>query len=99
LTDICVSYILVTYKEFIKSSPLRGSMPLTRYERKERLPYGEQKKIAADLGLSSAFISRVLNDKTDGMDPEKVRQVRVEIARRLRPRTAVADAFPEAAVA
>lgn len=70
-------------------------MPLTRYERKERLPYGEQKNIAAELGLSKAFVSRVINDKTDGLDAEKVRQVRVAIARRLRPRTAVADAFPE----
>lgn len=74
-------------------------MALTRYERKERLPYGEQKKIAAELGLSPAFVSRVLNDKTDGMDAERVRSVRVEIAKRLRPRTAVADAFPEEAVA
>ena len=74
-------------------------MPLSRYERKERLPYGEQKKIAAELGLSSAFISRVINDKTDGMSAERVRRVRVEIAKRLRPRTAVAEAFPEEAVA
>lgn len=74
-------------------------MALTRYERKERLPYGEQKKIAAELGLSGAFISRVLNDKTDGMDAERVRRVRVEIAKRLRPRTAVADAFPESSAA
>jgi len=90
--------MLVMHKEFITSFP-KGSMPLTRYERKERLPYGQQKEIAAELGLSKAFVSRVLNDKTDGMSPEKVRRVRVEIAKRLRPRTAVADAFPEEAVA
>lgn len=72
-------------------------MPLSRYERKERLPYGAQAEIAKDLGegFSEAYISRVQNDKTDGMDPEKVRRVQVAIAVRLRPRTSVADAFPQ----
>lgn len=76
-------------------------MPITRYERKERLPYGAQKEIAIALGegFSEAYVSRVQNDITSGMDPEKVRRVQVAIALRLRPRTAVADAFPEAAVA
>lgn len=74
-------------------------MPLTRYERKERLPYGAQAEIAAELGegYSEAFVSRVQNDKTDGMDPDKVYRVQVEIAKRLRPRVPVADAFPAAA--
>lgn len=72
-------------------------MPLTRYERKERLPYGAQAEIATELGegFSEAFVSRVQNDKTDGMDVDKVRRVRVEIAKRLRPRVSVAEAFPE----
>jgi hypothetical protein len=71
-------------------------MPLSRYERKERLPYGAQAEIAKELGegFSEAFVSRVQNDKTDGMDPEKVRRVQVAIAKRLRPRVPVAEAFP-----
>lgn len=74
-------------------------MPLTRFERKERFPYGEQTQIAVELGVSIAFVSRVMNDKVEGLDPDRVQEVRVEIAKRLRPKTAVADAFPEAAVA
>ena len=70
-------------------------MALTRFERKERLPYGEQKEVAVEVGVSPAFVSRVNNDKTDGMDPEKVRLVQVAIAKRLRPRVPVAEAFPE----
>lgn len=68
-------------------------MPLTRFERKERFPYGEQKEIAADLRVSIAFVSRVMNDKVDGLDVDKVRLVRVEIAKRMRPRTPLAEAF------
>lgn len=75
-------------------------MPISRYERKERLPYGAQAEIAKALGegFSEAYVSRVQNDKTDGMDPEKVRRVQVAIALRLRPRTAVAEAFPSETV-
>jgi len=71
-------------------------MALSRYERKERLPYGAQAEIAKELGegFSEAFVSRVMNDKTDGMDAEKVRRCRVAIAKRLRPRASVAEAFP-----
>lgn len=69
-------------------------MPLSRYERKERLPYGAQKEIAAACDVSESFVSRVNNDSVDGLDPEKVREVRVAIAQRLRPRISVAEAFP-----
>ena len=74
-------------------------MALSRYERKERLRYGEQKLIAREMGVSSAFVSRVMNDIVDGMDAERVRKCRVEIAKRLRPRTSVADAFPSESAA
>jgi hypothetical protein len=72
-------------------------MPLTKFERKERLPYGEQQNIAREVGVSEAFVSRVQNDKTDGMDPEKVRQVQLAIAKRLQPRVPLAEAFPKLA--
>lgn len=81
------------------SSRAKGTMPLTRFERKERLPYGEQKAIAVEVGVSPAFVSRVMNDKVDGMDSERVRRCRVAIARRMRPRVPVAEAFPEEQVA
>lgn len=76
-------------------------MPLTRFERKERLPYGAQAEIAKELGegFGEAFVSRVMNDKVDGLDAEKVRRCRIAIARRLRPRAPLAEAFPEEAVA
>lgn len=76
-------------------------MPLTRFERKERLPYGAQAEIAKELGegFGPAFVSRVMNDKVDGLDPEKVRRCRVAIARRMKPRVPVAEAFPQTAVA
>lgn len=76
-------------------------MPLSKYERKERLPYGEQSKIAAELTereavkYTEAFVSLVMNDKVEQLDPERVHKVRVEIARRLRPRASVAEAFPD----
>lgn len=98
MRDMPAEYMLDGHKEFLKLSP-KGTMPLTRFERKERLRYGEQKEIAAEVGLSIAFVSRVQNDKVEGLDPETVRRVRVAIARRLRPRTTVADAFAESAVA
>jgi predicted transcriptional regulator len=72
-------------------------MPLTRFERKERLPYGEQQNIAREAGVSEAFVSRVQNDKIEGLDPDKVRQVQLEIAKRLRPRVPLAEAFPKLA--
>lgn len=76
-------------------------MPLSKYERKERLPYGEQSKIAAALTeregvkYTEAFVSLVMNDKVEQLDADRVRKVRVEIAKRLRPRASVAEAFPE----
>lgn len=65
-------------------------MPLTKYERKEKLGYGKQKEIADELakefgeGYDEALVSLVINDKAQARDPEKVQRVRAAIARRLR---------------
>ncbi len=53
-------------------------MGLTRYEVKERLGFGGQKRIAQSLGLSEGHVSQVLNERrTD-------RRVAVAVARRIR---------------
>lgn len=70
-------------------------MNIARFARLERLPYGTQSEIAKKLGVSPAFVSLVMNDKAAALNQEKVRKVRVAIARRLR--MAVAEAFPNAA--
>lgn len=65
-------------------------MPLSRWERKEKLGYGKQKEIAEELakefgaGYDEALVSLVIHDKAQARDPEKVRRVRAAIARRLR---------------
>jgi hypothetical protein len=74
-------------------------MPLTKYERKERLGYGKQKEIADELakefgdGYDEALVSLVINDKAQARDPEKVKRVRAAIARRLR--MPIGEVFPE----
>jgi len=67
-------------------------MPLSRFERKERLPYGAQKEIAHEEGVAESLVSRVMNDKTFHDDPKKVRRIRVRIARKIG--VPVDEAFP-----
>lgn len=76
-------------------------MVLARYTRKDRLRYGAQKQIARQLerkhqdrwqGGWEAVVSRVMNDDTDGISEDRVRIIRVAIARRLR--MSVVEAFP-----
>lgn len=77
-------------------------MALSRWERKARLPFGAQKEIAEELkadGLKcdESDVSRVLHGKAAHLNPEKVRKIQVAIAKRLRPRVSVEEAFPEEA--
>ncbi|MDP9202347.1 MAG: hypothetical protein M3P26_10520 [Gemmatimonadota bacterium] len=62
-------------------------MPLTRWERKERLGHGAATEIAAKLGKSQSHVSRVLAGQRSD------RKVEVVAARRLR--VPVSEAFPE----
>lgn len=73
-------------------------MPLSRWERKERLPFGAQKEVAAELEAEGmkcdeADVSRVLHDKAQHLNPEKVQRIQAALAKRMRPRVSVADAF------
>jgi hypothetical protein len=75
-------------------------MPLSRWDRKARLPFGAQKEIADELKAEGmkcdeADVSRVLHDKAQHLNPDKVQRIQVEIAKRLRPRVSVAEAFPQ----
>lgn len=76
-------------------------MSFARYQRKERLPYGAQKQIARQLearhrdrweGGWESVISRVMNDDLEGISEDRIRIVRVAIAKRLR--MSVEAAFP-----
>lgn len=75
-------------------------MSLSRWERKARLPFGAQKEIAEELKAEGvkcdeSDVSRVLHGKAAHLNPEKVQKIQVAIAKRLRPRVPVAEAFPE----
>lgn len=70
-------------------------MSIARFPRFERLEHGAQKEIAARMGVSPSFVSLVMHDKAAALNAEKVRKVRVAIARRLR--MPVAKAFPSEA--
>lgn len=60
-------------------------MPLSKYERKEKLGVGGQTVVAEALGVSKADVSRVINDKADTtVKKEKAQKIRREIAKRLR---------------
>lgn len=75
-------------------------MPLSRWDRKARLPFGAQKEIAEELKAEGvkcdeADVSRVLHDKASHLNPDKVKKIQIAIAKRLRPRVPVAEAFPD----
>jgi hypothetical protein len=62
-------------------------MPLTKWERKEKLGHGAATRIAKKLGKAQSHVSRViLGERSD-------REVEVVVARKLHMR--VVDAFPE----
>lgn len=74
-------------------------MPLSRWDRKARLPYGAQKEIATELraegmACNEGDVSLVLHDKASHLPAEKVKKIQAAIAKRLRPRVSVAEAFP-----
>lgn len=56
-------------------------MPLSRWERKERLGFGGVKAIAARTGVSASLVSLVVNDKS--ARTPVTRRVQVAIARRI----------------
>lgn len=59
-------------------------MALSKYERKERLPYGAQSEIAKELELSEATVSVIMNDKPNDYTPETIAKVQEAIAKRVR---------------
>jgi hypothetical protein len=62
-------------------------MPLTKWERKEKLGHGAAVKIAAQVGKDHSHVSRVIaGERSD-------REVEVVVARRLH--VPVREAFPE----
>lgn len=73
-------------------------MPLSRWDRKARLPNGAQREIVGELRADGVLtnegeVSLVLHDKASHLNPEKVRKIQVAIAKKLRPRVPVAEAF------
>lgn len=73
-------------------------MALTRWERKGRLQTGDVKDVATelraeDVKISAGEVSLILHDKCSHMSAEKVRRVQVALARKMRPRISVAEAF------
>lgn len=73
-------------------------MSLSRWDRKARLPNGAQGLIVRELRAEGVLatpseVSLVLHDKASHLNPEKVRKIQVAIARKLRPRVSVAEAF------
>jgi hypothetical protein len=73
-------------------------MPLSKWDRKQRLPFGAQQRIADDLGegYDKAFVSLVMNDKAQARDQEKVKRVREAIAARIG--LPVEEVFPDPAI-
>lgn len=47
-------------------------MPLTRHERKDRLPYGAQTRVAELLGIDQSYVSRVVNTERSGVRNDAV---------------------------
>ena len=79
-------------------------MPLSRWDRKARLPNGAQREVVEELRAESVLtnegeVSRVLHDKASHLNAEKVRKIQVALAKRMRPRVSVAEAFPDETVA
>lgn len=73
-------------------------MPLSKWDRKQKLAFGDQQKIADDLGegFDKAFVSLVMNDKAQARDQAKVRIVREAIAARIG--LPVSEVFPDPAI-
>lgn len=70
-------------------------VPLTIAERKHLMPRGAQMQVATSLGLSTTYVSAVMNDETHPKTEagkKQLRRVRVALARKLgRP---VDEVFP-----
>lgn len=72
-------------------------MPLTVWQRKERLPFGAQKEVATEEGCDPAVVSMVVNDKAGNYDPKRVRRIQVRLARKMGCRVDEAFGPPEGA--
>jgi hypothetical protein len=68
-------------------------MPLSKWQRKERLGFGGVKAISDKLAVSPALVSLVVNDKA--ADTKLTRKVKVAVARKIG--MPVAEVFGEGA--
>lgn len=75
----------------------RAEQRMARLVRKDLLPHGAQARIAARLGIDRATVSRVMNDRLDGIAPKTVARVRREVARRIG--LPISELFPESEAA
>lgn len=76
-------------------NPEHETIALTTAERKHRLPFGAQKAIAEEAGVSRSLVSAIVNDTyrpTTEQGRRTMRRIRVRIARELGMR--VDEAFP-----
>lgn len=79
-------------------------MPLSRWDRKARLQKGAQQEVVKELRAEGVLttegeVSLVLHDKASHLNAEKVRRIQVALAKRMRPRVPVAEAFAEESAA
>jgi predicted transcriptional regulator len=77
--------------------PTARTIPLSVAERKHRLAHGAQREIAAQCGVSEAYVSYVvggLRQPRTAQGRKTVRRVQVAVARKLRMR--LDDVFAEA---
>ncbi len=58
-------------------------MGLNIWQRKEKLPFGAQKEVAAEVGCDPAIVSLVVNDKAGNYDAKRVRRIQVRLARKM----------------
>lgn len=73
-------------------------MALSRWDRKARLPKGAQNEVVKELRAVSVLttegeVSLVVHDKASHLNADKVRKIQVALAKRMRPRVSVAEAF------
>ena len=71
-------------------------MPLTIAERKHRMPHGAQRAVAAQFGVSEAYVSVIMNEQAmpkTAVSLEKVQRIQAALAARLA--LPVEDVFPD----
>lgn len=70
-------------------------MPLTTADRKHQMPFGAQREVAAEQGVTEAYVSLTMNDLVQPRTEagrKKLRRVQVALARKLG--VTVDEAFP-----